>query len=243
MKIMCVGSSSAGNCYLFKAEDGKTLIVECGVSMMEIKNALNFNLKCAEGCLVTHRHKDHCKSIVDVAKCGIDVYAIGDVFASVQTDSPFFNEIVTNRQYHVGDFTVLAFIARHDVPCVSFCIKHPECGWILFMTDSVTLTSNFQGLQHIMIECNYADDILQENIDNGTLHKSQRERLMISHCELGTTMKILGRLDLSSVKDIMLLHLSHQNSDPKRFQQEVSLLTGKMTYVATPGLEVDYSLY
>lgn len=240
MRVKVIGSSSEGNCYLFQAE-GETLIVECGVPIMDIKKGLNFKLDNVVGCLVTHRHKDHCKSLMDVCKLGVKVYSIGDVFASMQADSPFFEEIITNKQYKIGNFCVIPFVARHDVPCVSFCIKHPECGWILFMTDSVTLTTNFQGLNHIMIECNYSDEILTENIDNGILHKSQRDRLMVSHCELKTTKNILGRLDLSNVESIMLLHLSHTNSNADQFKREIEEATGRVTYVAKPGLEIDYN--
>ncbi|HEK4983663.1 TPA: MBL fold metallo-hydrolase, partial [Clostridioides difficile] len=62
MKIKVLGSSSRGNCYLLQLKN-ETLILECGVSYKEILKGLDFNLKSVVGCLVTHEHKDHSKSL------------------------------------------------------------------------------------------------------------------------------------------------------------------------------------
>ena len=73
MKLKVLGSSSKGNCYLLQNEN-ECLIIECGISFKEIKIGLDFNLRNVVGCLVTHEHKDHSKSLQDLLRAGINVY-------------------------------------------------------------------------------------------------------------------------------------------------------------------------
>lgn len=245
--VEVIGSGSDGNCYLFRTET-ETLIVECGVSIQEIKRALRFNLRGIVGCLVTHRHKDHCKSLVDVCKSGIKCFALSDVFDSFDdtdrvTVETMGHKIEAGKGYKIGNFNVFAFSSVHDVPCLGFVISHLESGRILFVTDSVTCNYTFPNLEHIMIECNYSDAILDYNIDQGIEQRNKRNRLMVSHCELGTVKKILNRLDLRDCKDIMLLHLSKTNGNPDEFRGEIQRETGKLTYVAEHNLSVDFTVF
>ena len=55
MKLKCLGSGSSGNCYLLSTET-ETLILDCGVPIIEIKKGLNFDLRRVSGVVVTHSH-------------------------------------------------------------------------------------------------------------------------------------------------------------------------------------------
>ena len=242
MKLKCLGSSSSGNCYLLQSEK-ETLIIEAGVRIAEIKKSLSFSLKSVAGCVVTHRHRDHSASVVELCKLGIRVLALQDVFDSfADADyrlNVFGTAIEPMKGYKLGGFKIFAFSAVHDVECLGFVITHDECGKLLFMTDSVTLNYRFDALRHILVEANYRDDILQYNIDNGIEPTTKRERLLGTHCELSTTKRILRSLDLSHCADVVLLHLSDHNADAEEFKQEIEAATGKMTYVAHKGLEIE----
>ena len=56
MKLTVIDSGSKGNCYLFTCSKGETLIVEAGVKLKSIKEALDFNLKDVVGVVVSHSH-------------------------------------------------------------------------------------------------------------------------------------------------------------------------------------------
>ena len=45
-------------------------------------------------------------------------------------------------------------------------------GLMLFATDTYYLKYNFEGLNHIFIECNYAKDILNNNVELGIINKT-----------------------------------------------------------------------
>ena len=55
MKLKCLGSGSSGNCYLLSTET-ETLILDCGIPIMEIKKGLDFDLRRVSGVVVTHSH-------------------------------------------------------------------------------------------------------------------------------------------------------------------------------------------
>lgn len=55
MKLKCLASGSSGNCYLLSS-DTENLILDCGISIMEIKKALDFDLGGIVGVVVTHAH-------------------------------------------------------------------------------------------------------------------------------------------------------------------------------------------
>lgn len=239
MILKCLGSSSRGNCYILEAAE-ETLIVEAGVPMREVKKALEWKTGKVVGCLVSHRHNDHAKSINDFLACGIRVLALSDVFdAANPRNRVFCKTIEPMHGYKVGGFKVFVLPVVHDVPCAGFVIEHPEMGRLLFITDTMMLEYRLPNLNHVMIEANYSDAILQQNIDRGVLPPAMRGRLLGSHMELETTKEILRTTDLSAVNEVILLHLSDRNSDAKGFAEQVRQIAGKPVYVACAGLEVN----
>lgn len=56
MKLKCVSSGSQGNCYILTDSNGKSLILDCGVPIMEIKKGLNWNIRGISGVIISHSH-------------------------------------------------------------------------------------------------------------------------------------------------------------------------------------------
>lgn len=240
MNLTVLASSSAGNGYLLS--NGKeSLIIEAGVRLKSVKEALNFNLSGIAGCVVSHRHGDHSKYIKEYAIAGIPILANEDVIGKQSNliSSTLCKILEPMKGYKVGNFKIIPFPVEHDVPCLGFLLSHPEAGNILFATDTYMLEYTFRDLNHILIEANYFDDGLEDNIISGRVHPSQRPRLLQTHMELQTCKDILMANDLSDVISIVLLHLSNDNSDEERFIQEVRSITGKQVYAAKRGLIIE----
>ena len=241
MKMTCLGSGSAGNCYLFEAADG-VLMVEAGIRFIEVKKALRFKISGIVGCLISHEHKDHSKSLKDVIGCGIKVLALEEVFQSQGiANRSFCKSIEPMHGYKVGGFKVFAFPVVHDVPCVGFVIEHEEMGKLLFVTDTMMLEYRVPNLNHVLLEANYADDILQYNIENGIVPFALRDRLLHSHMELETAKDVIRANDMADVNEVILIHLSGNNSDGERFRREICEVSGKPTHIATAGTSYDLS--
>lgn len=242
MKLSVLGSSSSGNGYVLEASDG-VLVIECGVPLIEVKKAINFKIGRIAGAIVTHRHGDHAKYIGEYLKSGIRVCALKDVFdAHTLMQRTFCKTIEPMHGYRIGSFKVFAVPVAHDVPCVGFVIEHAEMGKMLFVTDTMLFEYRFKELNHIMLEANYSDEILDYNIENGITPASMRSRLLTSHMEIKTTESILQTTDLDSVNEIILIHLSSKNSDADAFRQRITQKTGKPVIIAKRGVSVDVSL-
>lgn len=56
MKLTCLGSSSAGNCYLLQADNKETLILDCGIPIKAIKKGLDWNIRGIKGVVISHTH-------------------------------------------------------------------------------------------------------------------------------------------------------------------------------------------
>lgn len=115
-------------------------------------------------------------------------------------------------------------------------------GSLVFATDTYYVKYRFPGVNHIMVECNYSQDILNKNCLDGVIPKSLRDRTMKSHFELENVKKFLKVNDSHELKDVVLLHLSDRNSNAKRFKKECKEVTNKPTYIAESGLEIKLDL-
>ncbi|MBO9151907.1 MBL fold metallo-hydrolase [Chitinophaga sp. GCM10012297] len=236
MKLVVIGSNSAGNSYLLQGEN-ETLLIECGVHFSKIKKALGYNLQNVSA-IVTHSHGDHSKSIKDVLNAGIPVWAGVETFKALGIESHHrAKTIVQGLSYKIGNFKVKPFNVNHDVPCLGFLIQHPECGLTLFLTDTYFCDYVFPGLNNIIVECNHAEDIISSNGTPRFLH----DRIIQSHMNLETCKSLLKANDLSCVNNIVLIHLSDSNSDEKRFKREITELTGKEVHIATAGLSIKFN--
>lgn len=241
MKLTVLGSSSSGNSYILEASDG-VLVIECGLPFIEVKKAIDFKIDRIVGAIVTHQHGDHAKYIAEYLKSAIRVCALKEVFdAHTLKQRIFCKTIEPMHGYRIGTFKVFVVPVEHDVPCVGFVIEHADMGKMLFVTDTMMFEYRIENLSHILLEANYSDEILDYNIENSITPASMRPRLLQSHMEIKTTEKILLSSNLDSVNEIVLIHLSHNNSDAEQFKQRIMQKTGKPVIIAQRGVTVDVS--
>lgn len=217
------------------------MILECGVRFKEIQQALNFDYSNCFA-LISHSHLDHCKAAKEVASAGIDIYCQKAASDTFKFSSHRINNFEVQKQFKVGEFTILPFPVSHDVPCVGFLIFHPECGKTLFITDSYYVEYHFKGLNNVLIEANYCETILEQRKEIGSIHGFLSDRIITSHMSLQTCMGVLRANDLTKVNNLVLIHLSDANSDAARFKREIHELTGKNVTVASKGLELSFNL-
>lgn len=240
MELKILGSSSKGNGYVLEAEN-EALIIEAGVKLLEAKKAVGFNISKVVGCIVTHQHNDHAGYVQEYAKAGVVVLALSSVIESKKLVRNY-KTIEVGKGYMLGNFKVLPFEVMHDVPCVGYLIEHPECGKVLFVTDTYAMQYRFTGVTHWLIEANYADDILTDNILEGRIPQAMRRRLLTSHMELNNTKEVLISSDLSKTRNIVLIHLSDGNSDERRFIAECKAATGKCVVAANAGMVINFDV-
>jgi phosphoribosyl 1,2-cyclic phosphodiesterase len=144
--------------------------------------------------------------------------------------------IVPKESFFIGNFKILAFDVKHDAAePLGFLIEHPDCGKVLFLTDTYYCQYTFKGLNNIIIEANYSKEIIDRKFG------AVRNRILQSHFSLANCKDMLAANDLSKVNNIVLIHLSDSNSDEIQFQKEVAELTGKNVTVANNGMEINFN--
>ena len=239
MELKVINSSSLGNAYALDSGN-EIILLEAGCKMADVKRAINFRLADVVGCLVTHEHGDHCKYATEYAKFGVDVYGPQDIADKKQFPFDKFHVLQPEKIYHIGSFDVVPFSNFHDVPIFGYLIRHKEMGTLLFSTDSYKIGMTLRGVDHFLIEANYSDELLKENVWNGNINKAQADRIMLSHMSLEYCIKYLQDCEAQkSAKTITLCRLSERNSDQKQFRDTVAGAFSVPTYIASKGTVVE----
>ena len=232
MKVTILGSNSFGNCYLFEASNG-TLIVELGFNFNDIKKGLKFDFSKVVGALMTHEHGDHSKGATEAMKFGVDIYSSRGTFEALELKGNRAKIIESQKIFNIGPFKIFPFNVNHNAKePLGFIINHPECGNVLFITDTSYVEYKFQNLNHIFLETNYCENVLNSR----SIHRAMANRVRRDHMSLQTAKELLNVNDLTNVKNIVLIHLSDGNSDEKRFVSEVKSLTNKNGLAANKGM-------
>ena len=228
MDIKILASGSSGNAYLIG--DGRTrLLLDAGIPFKRIQIGCGFRTSSIDGCLVTHRHGDHAAAISKLLQRGMTVYSNADVAGLY----PGVQSVEARREFRIGTFRILPFEAEHDVPCYGYQVTSEETGEkLVYITDSAYVMYTFSGLTHIMIEANYAQDIIIDNVRDERVPLSLAARVMETHMSIDTLIDLLRANDMTKVRQIYLLHLSDNNSDAEAFKRQVQEETGAEVYIA-----------
>lgn len=232
MYIRCISSGSKGNAYL--VSDGhSTLLIECGVRFEDIKKACNYETSSLSCVLITHEHKDHCRSVKEVIKRGLEVYCTTGTAEALGIENEY-NVYHCNSDdrssFVAGSFVISMFPTQHDAkdPCGFVITSSITKEKLLYLTDSYYCRFTFNDLTDVMIECNY---------DNKTLFEGSHDQMFLmkriirSHMSLETCIEFLKSNNLSKVDGIHLIHLSDRNSDEQRINKKVAESTGKRVVV------------
>jgi len=230
--IKLIASGSTGNAY--KISDGKTsLLIECGIAFKKIQQAINFKMSELSGVLITHEHPDHCKATKDMIKAGIKCYmSAGTAKALELSSSHSINIVSALKQFKVGSWTVLPFDVIHDAAEPLGFLLVSEKNKILYLTDTAYCPYSFNELTIIMIECNYQQTVLKQNIVAGIVDYGMKERLLKTHMNLSQVVGFLKANDLKATRTIYLLHLSSRNANAEQMKKVIISKFGKPVIIA-----------
>lgn len=219
MTFLPIASSSAGNAYLLS--DGETnLLLECGITVTELRRRLGGFIPNLAGCLVTHEHGDHSKAAKQLLHLGIPVYMSYGTALAHKDNMDEAHILSAGDTVMFGALKVVAFSVFHNT--------EEPLGWMiddlrtkermLFAIDTVNLSYIVPGLDMVAIECNYDAEIMARYPDGDKKFWFRNERTKRCHMEIETAIQYLHKLDLSKCRCIYLMHLSDSYSDESRFR-------------------------
>lgn len=229
MDIHVLGSGSSGNCY--RVSDGRTpILLECGLRFAEIRQGLDFRLAELGGCLITHEHGDHARSVRQMIKAGVDCYASAGTWAALDVESHRSHDVDPGKNSRMGTWLVTPFPAHHDAAePLGFCLDSVATRErLVYSGDTGYIGPRFAGMTHIMVECNNAWDAVR----GSQAPAAVKRRVVGTHMSIESVRAFLAANDLSAVREIWLVHLSDQHSDAEDFRRQVQEQTGKATFIA-----------
>lgn len=227
MQITSYHSSSSGN--LYRVDN---LLLEAGVPIREIKRALGFRLHEIDACLISHEHGDHAKGARDLMKAGVDCYMSEGTAADLGVKGHRLHILEAGKRTTIGPWAVLPFATVHDAaePLGFLLAKGAEK--LLFLTDSHYCPHRFQDLTHIMLEVGYDPEILRLNVAAGLVHPEVAKRVIQNHMSIRTALEVLRANDMTRVEEVLLIHLSNNNSNAEATARGAREVTGQPVYVA-----------
>lgn len=228
-ELQVVGSGSKGNTYLLKTTR-QTLILDLGCKWDDILKALNYEISNVTGCLVTHLHRDHSKSIHNSLEYQLPVYSCQEV-------SNKFKGVILllcGKKYRIGEFMVQPISVEHNCENYAYVIDNEETGRVLFITDCVRFPYRLRNINTLICECNYSNDIVVDHMMNGYEIRSKNQY----HMELEDTIECIKNNMSSDLNNIVICHLSGGQSDEHMFLDRIYDETGIMPYIANKGLVI-----
>ena len=241
MQLITLGSGSSGNGYILQNSE-ETIIIECGINFKHAVEALDGNISKVVGCLITHSHGDHAGYIKQYAKA-FNIFATkGTLEERKVGDNDFHYHVIPMlKEFRLGNFVIKAFSTEHDTkePC-GFIIYHEDIGTLLFITDTHHIRYRFNfNIEHILIECNHTDELVDESVNNGIIPLNVEIRAKATHMSLKRCVACLKTMDLSHVRNVMLIHISENNGNAEMFRKAVIKATGKPVYIARKGFTLE----
>ena len=229
MRFHAHASSSAGNLYSVTEHNCPPLLIECGLPRRALQRAMGFNVSGLAGCLLSHHHGDHSRSVEYLMGAGVDCYMSVGTAAALEISGHRVKIVEPKQRFKVGPWWVVGFELCHDAEgSLGFLVVSPEGDRLVYACDTAYVPNTFRGLTHIAVEANYSAAILRAR----DLDVEQKKRVIRNHMSIERVLEMLEANDLIAVREIWLLHLSDGNSDAAAFQDVVQRATGKPVHIA-----------
>lgn len=230
-RLKILSSGSQGNCTLIYDSRGKCAMLDMGLPWQEILQGLNYDLASVSLALASHNHHaDHTKSIVHCINSGIPTFSNKDV-------CDHYNGCqLLDRMVKVDGFKVQTFELVHNAPNNAFVIDTIDGIRILYCTDTQYIPKRVKGVNCAIIECNYDDQVIVDNLCEGVENRSQFE----NHHSLDSCIDYLKTIYSADLTTVILWHPSGTNLNKKEAVRRVKEELGfEAVYMAEKGLELE----
>lgn len=222
MKLKCFGSGSSGNSYALFDNNNKILLLDLGLPRGEIMKSIDFKISDVVGCLISHEHSDHSKSVSNFERMGISIF------------KPYDETKACPLKIKYGNFDIQAFKLPHNgTPNYGYYIK-VDGQRILYLTDFEYCPYVFakQKVNHILIECNYQQELVDRDLPN-------YEHKIRGHCSLDTCKEFIKANATDSLQTVLLCHMGLETTESEECVAEVQKIVPSANVdVARAGLVV-----
>jgi len=178
-RLKFIASGSLGNsCFI---TDGNTgLLIDAGIDVKELRK--HISLLDITAIFLTHEHKDHSKSVVELANklqvpllSGKKTHEV--VSASLHNHLKF--SVVSGKLYQIGSLRIKPFSLEHDaVDPLGLMIANEHNEKIMFASDTGYMRSLHVNANVYVLEANYNENYIRGLYDTNKLSNLQYYRLI-----------------------------------------------------------------
>ena len=220
MRIASLGSGSKGNGTLI--DDGETcILIDLGFSLKETERRLkrlDITPDHIDAVLVTHEHADHIHGVAPFArKFKRPVYLTPGTYNNSKMGVvPTLKTINCHKPFRIGSLGIEPVPVPHDArePCQYLVSSRGIKVGVLTDLGHVTphVTQQYAVCQALLLECNHDLDMLA----NGPYPYPLKKRVGGDHGHLNNhqAAELLGGIELSSLRHLIISHVSEQNNHP-----------------------------
>lgn len=217
MEVLILASGSSGNAALVCSGDASVL-VDVGVSALQVRRRLEaFGRSPTEvtAVLLSHEHSDHVRGLeVLLKKSDRPVWATAGTWAGIDVRAVAGGELVSGRTVRFGGLRVTPVATSHDArEPVAFLLDDGQRR-VGLCTDTGIFTGlleqRFAGCDLLLLEANHDRDLLYHGPYPWPL--KQRIASRLGHLGNHQTVEALERLQSSSLRAVVGLHLSAENN-------------------------------
>lgn len=236
MHYAALASGSKGNCHAL-SEGGRTLLVDAGISLLQIRTrlaALGWDAEAVRAVALTHEHSDHIGALgVILRRTDWSILATAATREAVRraqgTEIPASRwiEVAAGRPCDWAGWRLLPFALPHDAEDpVAYRL---EAGGqaAAVVTDlghpTALVADHLQELDLLVLEANHDVDMLRE----GSYPPQLKARILsrVGHLSNAAMAELLARVLSPRLRQVVLAHLSESNNHPDlaRFAAEEAL--------------------
>lgn len=222
------GSGSSGNCaYIGNEYSG--VLIDAGIDVDKVFDALKFNgitPEMVKGIVLTHDHADHVRYAYKTVRKykHMRIYCTPRLMSGMlrhhnisRRIKDYQESIFKEIPFHVAGMTITAFETSHDgSDNMGFCFERGKHKFVV-TTDTGVITERaahyMSDARHLMIECNYDLDML----NNGYYPEYLKNRVRgdKGHLDNVVAARWVSENCLGTVKNLFLCHLSNDNNTPE----------------------------
>lgn len=215
-------SGSGGNSF-FLSTDNSAILIDAGVSMRRLKNALSdigADIGDISAIFITHEHIDHIRGLESIAKrYNIDIHMTEMCARSIisDTSSPICPHLIAYRdgiKAKIGDIFVRSFHTSHDAADPVGYVMESGGVRIGLATDTGYITSEMEmalcGCNAAVIEANHDLNMLM----SGPYPYSLKRRIMskTGHLSNDDAAVLAAKLCKNGARSLLLSHMSGENN-------------------------------
>ena len=236
LSFTSLNSGSNGNCY-YIASQHEAVLIDAGISCRETEkrmSRLGLSMQKVKAIFISHEHSDHIKGVEVLArKYSIPVYITAATLRAsrLRVDNSLLRNFRAYDATEVGDMSITAFPKFHDASEPHSFVVSGHGVNIGVLTDIGApcdhVVRQFSRCHAVFLEANYDHDMLHNG--HYPLHLKRRITGGKGHLSNKQALDLFLGCRSSSLRHIILSHLSKENNCPDLVQQLFASYAGSTT--------------